>query len=85
MTTVDRKFIPIAKPLIGEAEKRAVMEVLDSGQLAMGSRTEALCPHRWYSRHYGNLSCRFPRRTYCSESPVSWSPLASARCCDNGS
>ena len=41
MTTVDRPFIPVAKPLIGEAEKRAVMEVLDSGQLAMGSRTEA--------------------------------------------
>lgn len=41
MTTVDRPFIPVARPLIGEAEKRAVMEVLDSGQLAMGSRTEA--------------------------------------------
>ena len=41
MTTVDRPFIPVAKPLVGEAEKRAVMEVLDSGQLAMGSRTEA--------------------------------------------
>lgn len=41
MTTVDRPFIPVAKPLVGDAEKRAVMEVLDSGQLAMGSRTEA--------------------------------------------
>jgi len=41
MTTVDRQFIPVAKPLIGDAEKRAVMDVLDSGQLAMGSRTEA--------------------------------------------
>lgn len=41
MTTVDRPFIPVAKPLVGEAEKRAVMAVLDSGQLAMGSRTEA--------------------------------------------
>lgn len=41
MTTVDRQFIPVAKPLVGDAEKRAVMEVLDSGQLAMGSRTEA--------------------------------------------
>jgi len=40
MTTVDRQFIPVAKPLIGDAEKRAVMEVLDSGQLAMGGRTE---------------------------------------------
>lgn len=41
MTTIDRQFIPVAKPLIGDAEKRAVMDVLDSGQLAMGSRTEA--------------------------------------------
>ncbi len=41
MTTVDRQFIPVAKPLIGDAEKRAVMAVLESGQLAMGSRTEA--------------------------------------------
>lgn len=41
MTTVERQFIPVAKPLVGDAEKRAVMEVLDSGQLAMGSRTEA--------------------------------------------
>ncbi|HMO96932.1 MAG TPA: DegT/DnrJ/EryC1/StrS family aminotransferase, partial [Tepidiformaceae bacterium] len=41
MTAVERPFIPIAKPLIGDAEKRAVMEDLDSGQLAKGSRTEA--------------------------------------------
>src|SRR5512136_2748473 len=32
-------MIPIAKPMIGEAEKRAVMEVLDSGMLAQGPRT----------------------------------------------
>ena len=41
MTTVERSYIPVAKPLVGEEEKRAVMEVLDSGQLAQGSRTEA--------------------------------------------
>ena len=41
MTTVERPYISVAKPLIGEEEKRAVMEVLDSGQLAQGSRTEA--------------------------------------------
>ena len=41
MTTVERSYIPVAKPLIGEEEKRAVMEVMDSGQLAQGSRTEA--------------------------------------------
>ena len=41
MTTVERSYIPVAKPLIGEEEKRAVMEVMDSGQLAQGSRTQA--------------------------------------------
>lgn len=32
-------MIPISKPYIGEEEKRAVMEVLDSGMLAQGPRT----------------------------------------------
>src|SRR5512136_1477933 len=32
-------MIPVSKPLIGEAEKQAVMEVLDSGMLAQGPRT----------------------------------------------
>ncbi|GIW14088.1 MAG: aminotransferase DegT [Tepidiforma sp.] len=41
MTAVPRPFIPVARPFIGEAEKRAVMEVLDSGQLAAGPRVEA--------------------------------------------
>ncbi len=36
----DRPFIPVAKPLIAEEEKQAVLEVLDSGQLAQGSRVE---------------------------------------------
>lgn len=31
-------MIPIAKPLIGEEEKRAVLDVLDSGMLAQGPR-----------------------------------------------
>jgi len=31
--------IPISKPMIGEAEKKAVLEVLDSGMLAQGPRT----------------------------------------------
>ncbi len=34
-------MIPIAKPMIGEEEKRAVLEVLDSGNLAQGPRVEA--------------------------------------------
>ena len=31
-------MIPIAKPLIGEEEKQAVLEVLDSGILAQGAQ-----------------------------------------------
>ncbi len=34
-------MIPIAKPLIGDEEKQAVLEVLDSGMLAQGPRVEA--------------------------------------------
>jgi dTDP-4-amino-4,6-dideoxygalactose transaminase len=41
MTTAQRPVISIAKPLIGDEEKQAVLEVLDSGQLAQGPRTEA--------------------------------------------
>lgn len=35
-------MIPIAKPVIGEAEKQAVLEVLDSGMLVQGPRVKAL-------------------------------------------
>ncbi len=35
-------MIPISKPYIGEEEKRAVLEVLDSGMLAQGARTAKL-------------------------------------------
>jgi perosamine synthetase len=35
-------MIPIAKPLIGEAEKKLVDEVLDSGMLAQGPRVKVL-------------------------------------------
>ena len=38
--TTNPTMIPIAKPLVGEEEKQAVLAVLDSGQLAQGSRTE---------------------------------------------
>ncbi len=34
-------MIPIAKPQIGEEEKRAVLEVLESGMLAQGPRVQA--------------------------------------------
>lgn len=32
-------MIPVSKPYLGEAEKQAVMEVLDSGMPAQGPRT----------------------------------------------
>jgi perosamine synthetase len=35
-------MIPVSKPYLGEAEKKAVMEVLDSGMLAQGPRTAKL-------------------------------------------
>jgi perosamine synthetase len=35
-------MIPISKPFIGEAEKRAVLEVLESGMLVQGPRTARL-------------------------------------------
>jgi dTDP-4-amino-4,6-dideoxygalactose transaminase len=35
-------MIPISKPFIGEEEKKAVLEVLDSGMLVQGPRTAAL-------------------------------------------
>ena len=35
-------MIPISKPFIGEEEKRAVLEVLDSGMLVQGPRVAAL-------------------------------------------
>jgi perosamine synthetase len=34
-------MIPIAKPLIGDEEKQAVLEVLDSGMIAQGPRVQA--------------------------------------------
>jgi perosamine synthetase len=35
-------MIPVAKPIIGEEEKKAVLEVLNSGMLAQGSKVKAL-------------------------------------------
>lgn len=35
-------MIPLSRPYIGEAERRAVLEVLDSGMLAQGARTAQL-------------------------------------------
>jgi perosamine synthetase len=36
-----QEVIPLAKPVIGEAEERAVLEVLRSGQLSLGPRVPA--------------------------------------------
>ncbi|MCK4941236.1 DegT/DnrJ/EryC1/StrS aminotransferase family protein, partial [candidate division WOR-3 bacterium] len=35
-------MIPIAKPLIGEAEKKAVLDVLESGMLVQGAQVAQL-------------------------------------------
>jgi perosamine synthetase len=35
------EFIPLAKPILGEAEERAVIEVLRSGQLSLGPKLPA--------------------------------------------
>ena len=40
MSDPEQPFIPIARPIVSQAEKDAVLAVLDSGQLAQGPRTE---------------------------------------------
>lgn len=40
--TTQKRMIPISKPFVGEEEKKAVLEVLDSGMLVQGPRTAAL-------------------------------------------
>jgi perosamine synthetase len=37
-----KKNIPISKPFLGEEEKQAVLEVMDSGMIVQGPRTKAL-------------------------------------------
>jgi perosamine synthetase len=49
--TSAQQFIPVARPLIGEEEKEAVLAVLQSGQLAQGSRTEAF--ERTFAEYIG--------------------------------
>ncbi len=48
-------MIPIARPQIGEREKAAVLEVLDSGQLAQGPRVRAFEEHfsGWVGADFG--------------------------------
>jgi perosamine synthetase len=49
-----RQIIPLAKPVIGAAEERAVLEVLRSGQLSLGPRVpafEAAFAERVGARH----------------------------------
>ncbi len=41
MTTPELDPIPLARPVIGDEEKRLVMEVLDSRQLSLGAKTLA--------------------------------------------
>jgi dTDP-4-amino-4,6-dideoxygalactose transaminase len=42
MNSKERVVIPISKPIIGEAERDAVLEVLESGMLAQGPRVAEL-------------------------------------------
>ena len=44
-TPSKRPFIPIAKPQLGDKEKKAVMDVLDSGMLAQGQRVAEFETH----------------------------------------
>src|SRR5690554_3714553 len=44
-------MIPIAKPFIGEAEKRAVLEVLDSGSLVQGAQVQEF--ERRFAAYHG--------------------------------
>ncbi|NOU32488.1 MAG: DegT/DnrJ/EryC1/StrS aminotransferase family protein, partial [Polyangiaceae bacterium] len=37
-----KRNIPVSRPFIGEEEKKAVLEVLDSGMIVQGPRTAAL-------------------------------------------
>jgi len=41
-TPISTNLIPLAKPIIGEEEKKAVMDVLDSGMLAQGCKVKEL-------------------------------------------
>jgi perosamine synthetase len=53
------EFIPLAKPVLGEAEERAVIEVLRSGQLSLGPRLgefERLFAERIGARHASAVS-----------------------------
>lgn len=44
-------MIPLAKPLLGEEEKRAVLEVIESGQLAQGEKVAAF--EREFAKYVG--------------------------------
>lgn len=53
------EFIPLAKPVLGEAEERAVIEVLRSGQLSLGPKLgefERLFAHRIGAPHASAVS-----------------------------
>lgn len=53
------EFIPLAKPVLGEAEERAVIEVLRSGQLSLGPKVgafERLFAERVSARHASAVS-----------------------------
>ena len=64
-------MIPIAKPLLGEEEKQAVLEVLSSGMLAQGSRVKA-----FEQAFAGMCGTRFAVATSCGTTALHVSLLA---------
>jgi dTDP-4-amino-4,6-dideoxygalactose transaminase len=64
-------MIPIAKPLLGEEEKQAVLEVLSSGMLAQGSRVRA------FEQAFASMcGTRFAVATSCGTTALHVSLLA---------
>ena len=40
--TLPKRMIPISKPILGEEEKKAVLETMESGMIVQGSRVSKL-------------------------------------------
>jgi dTDP-4-amino-4,6-dideoxygalactose transaminase len=59
VTPTDTEVVPLARPVLGEAEERAVLDVLRSGQLSLGPRPpafEAAFAARVGARHASAVS-----------------------------
>ncbi|HVL30717.1 MAG TPA: DegT/DnrJ/EryC1/StrS family aminotransferase [Solirubrobacteraceae bacterium] len=57
--------VPLARPVLGDAEERAVIDVLRSGQLSLGPRVPAF--ERAFAARLGVAhACATPRRAACA-------------------